>query len=579
MTQVIPEKALNQHIAILGKTGAGKSYLARGVVEHLLNTNRRVCIIDPKGDWFGLRLSASGKSAGFPVVIFGGAHGDLPINAQAGGQIAELVATGNRPTILDMSELSIVERTRLFMEFAAGLFRHNKGPLWLVIDEVHNFAHQGKVHDVDAGKMLHWANRLASEGRGKGIQIIMASQRPQKVAKDTLTCAETLVAMRVVHNLDRAAIKEWLDGAGDKEKSADVLNSLASMERGQAWVWSPEIGYFNQAKAPPIKTYDSMSPAEDDAEPLKGWATVNLDEVRQKLAHVVKEAEANDPKLLKREIADLKRQLAAKPAPAAAAADPKAIEKAVSAAVAARDREWQSGIREREKIIDSLKGRMGKAVQLLAVNGEAVPKHGPPAAVKSPERLVSDTLAIPTRRQAIPSSQSQPAERAKSRNRSLADAGSSIDLGKAERAILTAFYWLKDEDATPAKVAFYSDYAAGSSTTNNALGRLRHGLLNGWRITAEGESLVESWGVKPKPVGPELLEMLRSKLSRAERAMLDALAAHYPNRLDADQLSEACGYANGSSTFNNAIGKLRTLEAAEGYVRDGGTKAADVFFE
>jgi len=63
-------------------------------------------------------------------------------------------------------------------------------------------------------------------------------------------------------------------------------------------------------------------------------------------------------------------------------------------------------------------------------------------------------------------------------------------LSKAERAILQAFYWLKDEQATPAKVAFYSGYSSGSSTSNNALGKLRHGLVSGWQITPAGIQLI-----------------------------------------------------------------------------------------
>jgi hypothetical protein len=102
----LPDAALAQHVAILGKTGAGKTWAARGIVESLLDSGRRVCVIDPKGDWWGLRLAKSGKSAGYSVVIFGGQHGDLPINAQSGATIAELVATGNRPAILDLSELT-----------------------------------------------------------------------------------------------------------------------------------------------------------------------------------------------------------------------------------------------------------------------------------------------------------------------------------------------------------------------------------------------------------------------------------------------------------------------------------------
>ncbi len=32
-----PKEALNQHIAVLGKTGSGKTYAAKGLVEHLLD--------------------------------------------------------------------------------------------------------------------------------------------------------------------------------------------------------------------------------------------------------------------------------------------------------------------------------------------------------------------------------------------------------------------------------------------------------------------------------------------------------------------------------------------------------------
>ena len=71
-TMTFPAKALEQHIAILGKTGSGKTYAAKGIVEGILSDGGRVCIIDPTGAWHGLRSSATGKSAGFPVVIFGG---------------------------------------------------------------------------------------------------------------------------------------------------------------------------------------------------------------------------------------------------------------------------------------------------------------------------------------------------------------------------------------------------------------------------------------------------------------------------------------------------------------------------
>lgn len=45
----IPSAALTQHMAVLGKTGSGKSFMTRGLVEHLLGEGRRVCILDYTG--------------------------------------------------------------------------------------------------------------------------------------------------------------------------------------------------------------------------------------------------------------------------------------------------------------------------------------------------------------------------------------------------------------------------------------------------------------------------------------------------------------------------------------------------
>jgi len=49
--RMIPEKALAHHLAIFGRTGSGKTYTAKGIVENLLDEKRRVCIIDPAGAW------------------------------------------------------------------------------------------------------------------------------------------------------------------------------------------------------------------------------------------------------------------------------------------------------------------------------------------------------------------------------------------------------------------------------------------------------------------------------------------------------------------------------------------------
>jgi DNA helicase HerA-like ATPase len=80
---ILPNDILKQHAVILGKTGSGKSSKLRYLVEHLLRQNKRVCVIDPKGDWYGLK--AKGTGPGFPVILFGGFKNedatDVPIKS------------------------------------------------------------------------------------------------------------------------------------------------------------------------------------------------------------------------------------------------------------------------------------------------------------------------------------------------------------------------------------------------------------------------------------------------------------------------------------------------------------------
>jgi hypothetical protein len=310
----IPEAAQQQHIAVLGKTGSGKTFAIKGIVEHWLTSEQRVGIVDPTGAWWGLRSSKDGKGAGFPILVLGGDRGDLPLPALGGAAVARLLAEQGVNLVADTTLLTVGERTRWFTDFASTLYRANRGPLHLVIDEAHNFAPQGKVPDPDTGKMLHAANSLASGGRSRGIRLAMITQRPQKLHKDTLTSADTLIAMRVLAPHDRDAVKAWIDGCGDPAQGKEVLATLANMQRGEGWVWYPEGGFLERMKFPSIRTFDSSATPTDGGivKAPKGAAEIDLTEIKAALAEAVKEAEANDPKILRGKIRDLEKQLASR---------------------------------------------------------------------------------------------------------------------------------------------------------------------------------------------------------------------------------------------------------------------------
>ncbi len=323
---MIPARVLDQHIAILGKTGSGKTYTAKGIAESLLRAGARVCIVDPTGVWWGLRSDASGKKPAFSIVVFGGEHGDCPLGQQHGAAIAEIIGTTDTSAVLDTRSMTVGERTRFFADFGEALLRKNKGPLHLILDESHLFAPQGRVNDPQSGKMLHAANNLVSLGRGVGLRIILISQRPAKLHKDSLTQAETLIAMRLIAPQDRNAVEDWIGEWADPKQGKEILGSLPSLPTGEGWLWSPEIGVLERQKFPKISTYDS-SRAPDGGTAKIVLANIDLPTIQARLETVAHDAFENDPKRLRARIAELERAAKQSPVTKSAAVDPETLKK------------------------------------------------------------------------------------------------------------------------------------------------------------------------------------------------------------------------------------------------------------
>ena len=566
MKPIIPTAALQQHIAVLGKTRSGKSSVMRGLVEGLLDQQQPVCIVDPKGDWWGIKLARDGKRPGYPVVIFGGEHADVPINAHAGAHVAELFATGNRPCLIDLGGWMVGERTRFWIDFASMLFKHTKGMRWLVVDEVHNFAPKGKIMDPDAGKALHWTNRLASEGLGKGLPMIFASQRPQKVHNDTLTSAETLIAMRVLHPSDRGAVSDWIKGCGDPVLGDGVLQSLAQMARGEGWVWSPEIGFGpERVKFPMFKTYDSFRPqTAEDAKSLKGWAEVDLEDVKAKLASVVQEAEANDPKLLRAELARARRAIEeAKKAPAGVA--PAELNAEYTRG---REEGFDDGrLKERQEMEGRLKVLNLSLANTTACLADAVAcarMEGLPVITPRP-------LSMPVPRPTVKHSD-------QFANLRKFDSSGNSTMSKAERLALTALAQYP-QGRSKVQIAILTGYAVNGGGFANALGALcSAGRIEGAsdRLTITQAGLAALGPFEPLPRGRALLDYWLGQLGKAERKALEALAEVYPRTLSKAQLAARAGYEADGGGFNNALGKLRSLELIAGR---GEIRASEDLFE
>ncbi|MCC6192244.1 MAG: DUF87 domain-containing protein [Anaerolineales bacterium] len=312
-------------IAVLGNRGSGKTNTGVVITEDLLDLGYQVVVIDPLDVWWGLKSSADGKAAGYPVIVLGGPHGDVPLADTDGRVVADFVVDSRRPVIISLRHVSKAGQRRFMADFAEQIYRR-KGepgrntPCLFVIDEASSYVPQrvGPDETRMLGALEDWVRR----GRASGIGVTLIDQRAASVNKDVLTQIELLVAHRHTSPQDRKALQEWVRGHDTEGHEAAFMESLAALKQGEAWFWSPNwLDLFQRVQVRPRRTYDSSrTPERGQALPApKAQAEVDLEALKAQLTRTIEQARENDPRELKAQIAKLQGELrkaaAAQPAP------------------------------------------------------------------------------------------------------------------------------------------------------------------------------------------------------------------------------------------------------------------------
>lgn len=277
---------LNAPTAIVGTTGAGKTFAAKGAVEKLLRLGRRVIIIDPTGAWYGLRSGADGSEVGgFPVLIFGGDHADIEITEGGGAAIAEAIADRAVQAIIDTSEMTGGEKTRFMTDFLQTLYARNKAALHLIVDEADEICPQNPM--PEERRLSGAFDKIVRRGRIKGFRPLMITQRPAVLHKNVLSQIGTLVALKLTSPQDRKAIEGWVAGNADADQAKEVITSLPRLGRGEGWIWSPAAGVLDRTIFPPIGTFDSSrTPEGNEILMAPALTGVDVDELRAAMVQV-----------------------------------------------------------------------------------------------------------------------------------------------------------------------------------------------------------------------------------------------------------------------------------------------------
>lgn len=565
-TLSLPTEAVTQTFAILAKRGSGKTYTAAVFAEELLKASLPVVIIDPIGVWWGLRASADGEHPGLSILVAGGEHADVPITRDSGDVLAVMVAQQQISMVIDLSQFSKADQHRIMLDFSASLY-HAKSPeqyhtaVQIIMDEADEFAPQRPMPGEQ--QMLGAVETLVRRGRSRGIGVTLITQRPAVLNKNVLTQIEVLVALRLTSPQDRAALNEWVKFHADTDTAKDMIETLPTLPIGTAWFWSPGwLEIFEKVAIRKRETLDSSStPKAGQARvEAKSMANVNMDEIRKQLADTIERVEAEDPKLLRRRIAELERELKTRPTAA-----PKIVEKVVEVP-AFTDKQME--------VLEEVAGWLKDIVPSLA---DRITGFDKTAAIYVPKSEPDPPPKIVYHRDEDSKPQPLPANFAVTRRLT---SNMDVQLRAGERRILEVLAQRFPMKVTRPQLGTLSKFKHTGGTFGNYFSTLkRNGLIE----DRSGEVVISQAGLDflgeevPAPqTQDELLQMWRSSLRAGEAKMLDVLLEIYPATIGRVELGERTGFTASGGTFGNYLSSLRRNGLIE--VDNGEVRASDTLF-
>jgi len=611
----LPLEAQTRTFVVYGGKGRGKSNFGAVVCEEFYRAGLKFFVIDPLDVFWGLRHGKQKDEQGIDVVILGGPHGDLPIEAGAGSTTADFVVDEPVSVVVVMRHATgkmwtSGERIRFTRDFVRRLFERqgeSRQPLHLIIDEAGRFVpQQMPARAVDIAECVGAIEELVEWGRNVGVGVTLITQRSAKMNKSVSELAECMVAFQTAGPRSIAAVVDWFGEHVPKDRQHELVAILRKLPVGRALIVSPEfLDFEGEVQVRHRWTFDSSATPKAGAKPAKPGKrrAVDLEAYRVKLGETIAKAEAEDPKALLRRI----RELEAAQSKPATAGGQAATAVLVSQATAAIAHEHAAGIAQLRKRFDEMSTRLANgfgslqaaaigAVDAAQAFGEAV-RHqlgelaadpiwtGTPRPSGMPGRVVvtqrpAEIRAEADRRARQIFDDNAGAFRLDARVPANGD-GSAIPAGAV--AVLNALAQLEQHgvpSASASRVAPIAGTRRTSSTWRGYLATLRRaglvqdlpgGLLT---LTAAGRACAS--GV---PLFGSRAELQRHWLGEVgpAKVVLGPLLESEGGAIDRSELARLAGVTTTSSTWRGYLATLRRY----GLIRDepdGSIAASDVLY-
>jgi uncharacterized protein len=565
----LPPEYVTATGALLAVRGAGKTNGARVMAEGMFDAGLPFVAIDPVGSWFGLRSGRDGKPAGgLAIPIFGGKHGDVPIDRAEGADVADIVVRENLSCLLDLSRFeSEAAKKDFLLAFARRLYEQNETARHLFLEEADDYIPQRPMRE-EVKLLRAWEN-IVRRGRGRGLGMTMLTQRSASINKNVLTQVETLFVMRTSGPQDRKAIEGWVHSSA-VEVSREELAQVPQLKSGEAFCWSPHfLGRVHRFRFRLSRTWDSGATPKAGEKRAATLAQVEV-------AKLTAELEAPEP---------IEVDAAAKRA-AERIVESHEKTKRLLAELAKADARV-AHLEAQQRVEDGQIARLERAARDIELAGLSVveaardlfmrlpPRHGSQessapvtASFTIPERQIGHLVQKGRRLSIKPGPE---VELDELRIESAEDKGSHTEvrvhaegrvaLESRVRRVLTVL--AQHGPCDLAKLAVLAGYARSGGSFKNAVGSSRsEGFVTPGPMPALTERGRAALGpVDPLPRSPARLRehWCRQLESRSRRILEAAISAH-PRALEPAELAVRAGYPDHTGgSFKNGLGALRTL--------------------
>lgn len=574
-TFALPLDVAGEAIAILATRGAGKSFTSAVLIEEFYAAQVQTVTIDPTGVYWGLRSDAKGTGEGLPIIVLGGAHGDVPLAETAGKLIADLVVDTGQSLVLDLSDFeSDGAQCRFMTDFAERLYRRkarSRTTLHLIVDEADEFAPQQP--QAKEARMVGAMAKLVRRGRSRGIGLTLITQRSASLNKNMLDLVETLLLMRMLGPRDRDAANGWIKHKNLADELG-VLASLPSLPTGTAWVWSPLRGVLEKVAMRRINTFDSYvtpKPGEVRIEP-KALAKVDLDKLGAQIKATAEKAKADDPAALRRRIAELQSSLSD--------LMNEKTDEVMAIDTEALNKEYQrgkiDGYQAAMKDIADTVAPLCKLLQNLpSIEAELRMIDG--WVKRKPAQNIPENIPRGKERRDHYEDRPDKATRTAEPRRRPDAAKSDIGNG-AQRRVMIALAQ-NPEGLSGRKLSILADVKQGGSTWRAVMAALRKDMFifeygDNIRLNPDGLRVLGDY--EPLPTGEALRAHWRSKMGSGTRlSVFDAILNVYPKAIDSGEVAQLAGVDLGGSTWRAHMAYLRGLELISG--RDQLKASEDLF--